>query len=466
MTPPPRSTLIRLSVMMFLQFFAWGSWFATLALVMGNNDLSGFIGGAYESAPIAAIFAPLFLGLVADRLFSSERVMGVLMLIGGGIMCAIAIMAPQGAEKGGQIVSLMIAYMLCYMPTLGLGNTITFTHLPQELFPKARVWGTIGWITAGLAIGIAGWSASLNTFWIAAVSSIALGIYSFTLPHTPPPAKGKPIDIGSLFMLDAIKLLKNPPFLVFAICSTLICIPLGYYYGQTSAYLGAAGFKQAASAMTLGQLSEIIFMLLIPFFFRKLGVKLMLLVGMGCWVVRYVLFSFGAPDQVTWMLLLGVALHGICYDFFFVTGFIFTDKKAPVEVRGQAQSLLVFLTQGLGMFLGFRMAFGGNFPFTNIPIHNTYGIYGAAPANQSALMESIKATAGSQPASSFLEAMAGMFGKGYPEGVNPELVAKAMTEWKHYWLFPAGMAAVIALIFLLLFHENTKLTASETKTPH
>ena len=452
--------------MMFLQFFAWGSWFATLALAMGNNGLANSIGGAYESAPIAAIFAPLFLGLVADRLFSSERVMGVLMLIGGGIMCVIATLAPHGADKGAEIVWLMIAYMLCYMPTLGLGNTITFTHLPQELFPKARVWGTIGWIVAGLALGIAGWSASLNIFWIAAASSIALGVYSFTLPHTPPPAKGKPIDIGSLLMVDALKLLKNPPFLVFAICSMLICIPLGYYYGQTSAYLGAAGFKQAASTMTLGQMSEIIFMLLIPFFFRKLGVKYMLLVGMLCWVLRYVLFSFGAPHQVTWMLLLGVALHGICYDFFFVTGFIYTDKKAPAEVRSQAQSLLVFLTQGLGMFFGFRMAFGGNWPFTTIPLPNTFGAYGAAPVNHVALMENIKASAGSQPAPSFLESMAGMFGKGYPEGVNPELVAKAMTDWKHYWLFPAGMAAVIAVIFLLFFHDKIKPAGGETKTPH
>lgn len=446
--------------MMFLQFFAWGSWFATLALAMGNNGLADSIGGAYESAPIAAIFAPLFLGLIADRLFSSERVMGVLMLIGGGIMCVIATLAPHGADKGAEIVWLMIAYMLCYMPTLGLGNTITFTHLPQELFPKARVWGTIGWIVAGLALGIAGWSASLNIFWIAAASSIALGVYSFTLPHTPPPAKGKPIDIGSLLMVDALKLLKNPSFLVFAICSMLICIPLGYYYGQTSAYLGAAGFKQAASTMTLGQMSEIIFMLLIPFFFRKLGVKYMLLVGMLCWVLRYVLFSFGAPDQVTWMLLAGVALHGICYDFFFVTGFIYTDKKAPAEVRSQAQSLLVFLTQGLGMFFGFRMAFGGNWPFTTIPLPNTFGAYGAAPANHVALMDNIKTASGSQPSPSFLESMAGMFGKGYPDGVNPELVVKAMTDWKNYWLFPAGMAAVIAVIFLLSFHDKVKPTDS------
>jgi nucleoside transporter len=456
MNPSARSTLIRLSVMMFLQFFAWGSWFATLALAMGNNGLADSIGGAYESAPIAAIFAPLFLGLVADRLFSSERVMGVLMLIGGGIMCVIATLAPQGAEKGAQIVWLMIAYMLCYMPTLGLGNTITFTHLPQELFPKARVWGTIGWIVAGLALGLAGWSASLNIFWIAAASSIALGIYSFTLPHTPPPAKGKPIDIGSLLMVDALKLLKNPPFLVFAICSLLICIPLGYYYGQTSAFLGAAGFKQAASTMTLGQMSEIIFMLLIPFFFRKLGVKPMLLVGMGCWVLRYVLFAIGAPEQVTWMLLMGVALHGICYDFFFVTGFIYTDKKAPAEVRSQAQSLLVFLTQGLGMFFGFRMAFGGNWPFTTIPLPNTLGGFGAAPANHAALMENIKTAAGTKPDPTFLESMAGMFGKGYPEGVDMALVTKAMTEWKHFWLFPAGMATVIAVIFLLFFHDKVK----------
>lgn len=455
MQTSPRSTLIRLSLMMFLQFFAWGSWFATLALALGNNGLSASIGGAYESAPIAAIFAPLFLGLIADRLFSSERVMAVLMLLGGGIMCAIATLAPQGADKGGLIVWLMVAYMLCYMPTLGLGNTITFSHLPQELFPKARVWGTIGWIAAGLTVGIAGWSGSLNIFWLAAASSIALGVYSFTLPHTPPPAKGKPIDLSSLLMVDALKLLKNPPFFVFALCSMLICVPLAYYYGQTSAYLGATGFKQAASTMTLGQMSEIIFMLLIPFFFRKLGVKMMLLIGMACWVARYALFAFGAPDQVAWMLLLGVVLHGICYDFFFVTGFIYTDKKAPVEIRSQAQSLLVFLTQGLGMFFGFRMTFGGKIPFTDTPMPNTFGAYGAAPANHGALMENITAASGGKPAPGFVDSLLGMFGKGYPEGVSPELVTKAMTDWKHFWLFPAGMAAAILILFAVCFRDHS-----------
>lgn len=450
----------RLSIMMFLQFFAWGAWFATLALAMGSNGLGDFIGGAYESAPFAAIVAPLFLGLVADRLFSSERVMGVLMLIGGIIMSIIATLAPQGSEKGELIVGLMIAYMLCYMPTLGLGNTITFTHLKQDQFPKVRVWGTIGWIAAGLALGACGWSASLNIFWLGAVSSLFLGLYSFSLPHTPPPAKNKPLDLGSLLMVDAFKLLKNPPFLVFALCSMLICIPLAYYYGQTSAFLGAAGFEQAASTMTLGQMSEIIFMIMIPFFFRKLGVKLMLLIGMGCWVARYALFAFGAPDQVAWMLLLGVGLHGICYDFFFVTGFIYTDKKASVDIRGQAQSLLVFLTQGLGMFFGFRMAFGGSFPFTSKALPNTYGEYGTAPAGHGALMENLK-EASTETETSFLESLFGMFGKGYPEGVDADLITKAMADWKNYWLFPAGMAAVIFILFALLFWDKVDKDVTE-----
>lgn len=455
---PERRPLARLSIMMFLQFFAWGSWFVTLALAMGNNDLGDFIGGAYESAPIAAIFAPLFLGLIADRLFPCEKVMGLLMLIGGGIMCYMAIVAPLGAEKGGLLVWLMIAYMLCYMPTLGLGNTITFTHLPQELFPKARVWGTIGWIAAGLVVGAVKWSDSLNIFWMGAASSIVLGLYSFTLPSTPPPAKGKPIDIGSLFMLDAFKLLKKPSFLVFAVCSTLICIPLAYYYGQTSAFLGATGFEQAAATMTLGQMSEIVFMLLIPFFFRKLGVKTMLLIGMACWVARYALFAFGAPDQVAWMLLLGVALHGICYDFFFVTGFIYTDKSAPVEVRGQAQSLLVFLTQGLGMFFGFRMAFSGNWPFTTTALPNTFGEYGAAPAGHQPLMDNLKEVAGEPESLNIFQSLAGMFGKGYPEDLNSDLLTTAMIDWKNYWLFPAGMAAVIFVVFAVFFWDKVDRT--------
>jgi len=462
MTSPeskPSAVLSRLSVMMFLQFFAWGAWFGSLGLALDSNGLSSLKGGAYGSAPLAAIFAPLTLGLIADRFMSSEKVFGLLMLVGGGIMCVVSSMIqPDNPDNVGTISWLLLAYMLCYMPTLGLGNSITFTHLPQEQFPKARVWGTIGWIAAGLGVGIAGWSASLNIFWVCAVSSLLLGAYAFTLPSTPPPAKDQPLSIGSIFMFDAFKLFKNPAFLVFAVCSFLICIPLAYYYGQTPSYLGAVGYEQAASTMTLGQMSEIVFMLLIPFFFRRLGVKIMLLVGMGCWVARYALFAMGAPDQLWWMILFGVALHGVCYDFFFVTGFIYTDKKAPPAIRGQAQSLLVFLTQGLGMYFGYILAFGGSLPFGGPKLPNTATLgdttYGTPPSAE--INQAIQdANAGADP-SSYIQQLTGMFSKGYPEGISSEMIDSSMQQWSHYWLFPAGMALAIMVIFGAFFWDKVK----------
>jgi len=453
-----KSTLTKLSIMMFLQFFTWGSWFVTLALALGSHDLDGIIGGAFESAPIAAIFAPLFLGLIADRFFPSEKVMGVLMVIGSGLMAYIAYIAPQGASAGPTIVILMIAYMCCYMPTLGLANTITFTHLPQEQFPKARVWGTIGWIVAGLFLGFAQLSSSLQIFWIAAAASLALGIYSFSLPSTPAPAKGQPLNLRSLLMLDAFKLCKNPAFAVFAICSTLICIPLAYYYAKTADFLKATGYAEPASFMSIGQMSEIFFMLLIPFFFRKLGVKIMLLIGMACWVARYALFAYGAPDQIAWMLFAGVALHGICYDFFFVTGFIYTDKTAPKAIRGQAQALLVFLTQGLGMFFGFRFAFGGTFPFTDYKLPNSItqgdSVYGNPPSGDLILAINDASTGATEKSS--LEQLGGMFGKGYPEGINQEVVTKNMSEWQDFWYFPMILAAAIFVIFAIFFWDKVK----------
>jgi len=447
----------RLSIMMFLQFFAWGAWFATLSLALSSNGLGDFTGGAYESAPIAAIFAPLFLGLIADRFFASEKVMGLLLVLGGAIMCAIPYFAME--KSGSVMVWLMTAYMCCYMPTLGLSNTIVFAHIPdQNHFPKIRVWGTIGWIVAGLALGFSGWSSSLNIFWLGAVSSILLGIYSFTLPHTPPPAKEKPLDLRSLLMLDAFQMMKNRSFFVFAVCSMLICIPLGYYYGETSRYLGDSGFTEAGSTMTLGQMSEIFFMLLIPFFFRKLGVKMMLMIGMASWVLRYVLFAFGAPDQVTWMLLLGVLLHGICYDFFFVTGFMYTDNKAPAEIRGQAQSLLVFLTQGLGLFFGFRFAFGGTFPFTKIALPNRVDAYGATVSNE--LTEKLKSLRSEADTPTFLESLLNMFNKHFPENLNiEEFVTPAMEAWKNYWIFPAIMAFAVLCLFTVGFWD--KMTPQE-----
>jgi nucleoside transporter len=433
----PKSTTIRLSVMMFLQFFIWGAWFATLYQVLGGHGMSSIIGDSYSTAPVAAIIAPLFLGLIADRFFSSERVMAVLLLLGGAMM----LMVPGAiAQDNAKLVFwLFTGHMLCYMPTLGLGNTIAFTNLPRDVFPRVRVWGTIGWIVAGLVAGFMGWSASINLFWMAGISSVVLGAYSFTLPHTPPPSAGQPINLRAVLMLDAFKLLAKPSFAVFMICSLLICIPLAYYFANTSGFLYNMGFEQPASAMTIGQMSEIFFMLLVPFFFRKLGVKWMILVGMLAWVLRYVLFSLGAPEQVVWMLFAGLALHGICYDFFFVTGFMYTDKTAPKEIRGQAQSMLVFFTQGVGMFIGYKIA-----DYQIRPVKELSGELTAAIGSGRAA-ESL----------TFSEQLANMFAVKMPASIDTELLTKTSELWKAYWLLPAGMAAVIAVIFFIAFRDRS-----------
>lgn len=433
----------RLSVMMFLQFFTWGSWFVTLFLCLGTAELSDITPRAYQSAPIAAIIAPLFLGLLADRLFPSQVVQGTLMLIGAGLMYLAA--GAVEAGNGSLAVWLFIGYMLCYMPTLGLGNSIAFAHIDdQNKFPAIRVWGTIGWIVAGLLVGGLGWSSSTNILWLGAAASAVFGLYSFTLPHTPPPAKGKPLDVGSLLMFDAFGLMKSLPFAVFILCSTLICIPLAYYYQYASGLLAQTGFEQAAATMTIGQMSEIIFMLLIPFFFRRLGVKWMILIGMGAWVGRYLLFAFAAPDQATWMLLLGVALHGICYDFFFVTGFMYTDQKAPTAVRGQAQSMLVFFTQGVGMFIGFEVA-GRLFKQTM--------------TNQEAYGDALAAA--TPPAEvGFFEAFGKMFSRVMPEGLDAALVTETMANWKEFWLVPAYMAAAIMVLFFIAFWDRVDRDAA------
>lgn len=441
------SVRFRLSVMMFLQFFVWGAWFATLGKCLADNQLGEFGGDAYGSAPLAAIIAPLFLGLVADRFFASQHVMGLLMLVGGAILC----MAPgyAAAGNGQMLVYLFLGHMLCYMPTLGLSNTIAFANIPdQNMFPQVRVWGTIGWIVAGLFVGFMKWSASFNIFYLAGGCSILLGLYCFSLPHTPPPAKDKPLHWRTLFMIDALRMLLNPAFFVFMLCSTLICIPLAYYYGLTSNLLGQVGFDAPASTMTLGQMSEIFFMVLIPFFFRRLGVKWMILIGMGAWVARYLLFAYGAPDQVAWMILLAVLLHGVCYDFFFVTGFMYTDKKSPEEIRGQAQGLLVFFTQGIGMYFGYKVAFG-EFGSTVTSYQNL-----ATAISESKPDEKL----------SFAESLGRMFSMSLPEGLDAQLLTDTMAQWKTLWIAPAIMAAVIMVVFGIAFHDKIADTAEQDTT--
>ena len=431
------SIRLRLSVMMFLQFFLWGSWFTTLGASLDANGMASIIGAAYGCAPIAAIIAPLFLGLVADRFFPSEKVMGVLLLLGGVALLAVPSYVTQG--NAGMVKNLFLAHMLCFMPTLGLGNSVAFSNISDpSKFPALRVWGTIGWIAAGLLVGFLGWSSSLHIYTLAGSCSLALGAFAFFLPTTPPPAKGQPISLGTIFMFDAFKLLKKPSFLVFIICSTLLCVPLAYYFSNTSVFLSDMGFRQPASSMAVGQMSEIIFMLLIPFFFRRLGVKWMILVAMACWVGRYVLFAYGAPEQVVWMLFLAVALHGICYDFFFVTGFIYAEKAAPAAVRNQVQSMLVFFTQGIGMYFGYQIA-GAKM--------------GAQVMGHKDLAKAITEATVVQPLS-FGQQLAQMFSVGLPQ-VDPGLLKTASTQWQSFWLLPAGMAAGIAVLFFVSFWDRS-----------
>ena len=433
----------RLSTMMFLQFFVWGAWFVTLAMALSENNLGDAIAGAYGSAPIAAIISPLFLGIIADRFFSSEKIMGFLLMLGGAFMCAVPHFAHSGDTR--IIVYLFIGHMLCYMPTLGLSNTIAFTNIKdQNNFPKIRVWGTIGWIVAGLFNGLMGWSASINIFWVAGFSSIALGLYSFTLPNTPPPAKGQKVDLRALLMVDGLKMLTKPAFLIFVICSTAICVPLAYYYGVTSMFLADMGFEQPASLMSIGQMSEIFFMLLIPVLFRKLGVKKMILIGMLAWVVRYGLFAMGATNQVVWMLITAVLLHGICYDFFFVTGFMYTDSEADKEVRSQAQSMLVFFTQGVGMFFGFKIAFAK---------------FAGTVTGHKAL-ETAFAAAKPVESLSFISKTEKMFSFHMPD-IDAKLLADTVAQWKEFWTLPCILAAVIMVVFAVAFWPTTKATQTD-----
>ena len=432
---------IKLSAMMFLQLFVWGTWFTTLGLALSENNMSDVIGGAYAAVPIAAIIAPLFMGLISDRFFNCEKTMGVLHLIGGALLLTAPSLIDSGNGKAlGWIITL---HMLCYMPTLALSNTVAFSNIDdRNKFPALRVWGTIGWIAAGLVVGGLAMSSSPKIFQLGAASAIALGILCFFMPKTPPPAKGKPVNFETLIMLDAFKMLKDVPFLVFIVCSALICVPLAYYFAYTAVFLPQIGFQATASTMALGQVSEIFFMLLVPFFFRRFGVKFMILVGMLAWLARYLLFAFGAPDQVVWMVLLGVVLHGLCYDFFFVTGFMYTDNKAPKEVRSQAQSLLVFFTQGIGMFFGYKIA-GAKFD--------------AVKESSDSLSAAI-----TSPSFGFWESFGKMFVAEKPDAPSA-LVEKAMADWKDFWMFPSMMALIVAGIFLVTFFDrgSTKKEAEE-----
>ncbi len=381
-----------------------------LGVIFKNEaQLNTIIADAYATQTIAGMLAPLIVGFLADRFFPAQIVNGVLHLLGGVFLWLAGM-----ASTPGQFWVYLLGFFLCYMPTLALVNSITLQHVasPDRDFPRVRVWGTIGWIVGGLVVAQSFFSlfkiplfdvpdagATNLPYKIGALVAWIYGMYSFTLPNTPPAGKGEPISVGKALGLDALVLFKDRAFAIFAICSFLICIPLAFYYARTNDFISAVGVKASESKMALGQMSEIFFMLLVPFFISRLGVKWMLLVGMIAWGLRYVLFGLFPSSHA--LLLLGVILHGICYDFFFVTGQLYVDRKAPRSIRSSAQALIALLTYGAGMFIGNK-------------------ILGWWADSQVQL-----------------------------KGTADDWLAKAA----QFWLFPAGLAAVVTVAFFVLFRD-------------
>ena len=390
--------------MMFLEFFIWGAWFVTLGTYLLHNlHASGTqVGVAFLTQSIGAIAAPFIVGLIADRFFSAQNILGVLHLA-GAVLLWRASMAPDFSS----FYPFVLTYMVLYMPTLALVNSISFRQMkdPQKEFAPIRVLGTLGWIVAGLTIGWLGWeqkNSLQTTFLMAAAAAALLGVFSFTLPATPPVKKGESTSMGDLMGLDAIGMLKNRSYLIFFLASIAICIPLAFYYGFTNPFLNEVGMKAAAGVQSLGQVSELLFMLAIPLFFSRLGVKKMLAIGMGAWVLRYLFFAYGDGLGNYWMLIVGIVLHGVCYDFFFVTGQIYTDNLAGERFKSSAQGFITLATYGVGMLIGTLLS--GR-------IFDSYQLAGGTH------------------------------------------------DWRMIWLIPAGIALVVLLLFLLLFRERATAPA-------
>ena len=406
----------RLSVMMFLQFFIWGAWFVTLATYLSKGLGQGgeFIGRAYTTMPWGAIVAPFLVGMIADRFFPAQIVLAVCHLLGAGLLYYASTVTEPGT-----LFWILLAYAMTYSPTLALVNAISFSQMtsPQKQFPAIRVFGTLGWIVAGLVVGWMGIEHTATPMKIAAGCAVLMGLFAFALPHTPPKSLGHNVTVRDVLGLDALGLMKNPSFAIFVIGSLLICIPLSFYYNFTNMFLNEMGVTNAAGKMTMGQMSEVFFMLVMPFFFLRLGVKKMLLVGMLAWAVRYLLFAFGNPGPLVMLYYGGILLHGICYDFFFVTGQIYVDKTAPKKIQACAQGFIGVVTYGIGMVIGGEIS------------GQVVGYFQAKAKASQGLIEQAAALVQQGPSKALAE------------------------QWQQIWIVPAIMAGVVILLFAIFFRD-------------
>lgn len=457
---------IKLSVMMFFQFFIWGAWYVTAPNYLGTIGFTDAdFGWTYSVGPIAGMISPFFIGMIADRFFPAQVVLAVMHLLGGVLMYVASGLMVTESPSPSMINWVFLAHMLCYFPTLALTNTIAMKNISdsEKYFPSIRVLGTIGWIVAGVFLSMKGWSDKVNMFQLTAAASVALGLISFFLPHTPP-NKGEKPSVKEILGLDALVLLKDRAYLIFMVCSLLICIPLSFYYQIASRVVALidpseVGFLQAVqkglllsdvigATMSFGQMSEIFFMLVMPLFFKRLGVKWMLAVGMLAWVIRYALFAFGAPPEIFWMVFVGILLHGICYDFFFVTGQIYTDKVAPQAIRGQAQGMLVLFTLGLGMLIGAQIA--GQVKASYTPTSEQLGEMADDPAQ----LERLTGLLGEETATQVIQDWKIISsGEAIPEEDASRIARSELrsVDWNGLWMVAAISSLVVLVLFVVLF---------------